>query len=41
MIALGVHASHFMDHLRDQLNLRQPFVERLLKKTSASLFTVA
>lgn len=41
MIALGVHASHFMDHLRDPLNLRQPFVERLLKKTSASLFTVA
>lgn len=41
MIALGVHASHFMDHLRDPLNLRQPFVERLLKKTNASLFTVA
>ncbi|MBI3991901.1 MAG: universal stress protein [Candidatus Lambdaproteobacteria bacterium] len=41
MIALGVHAAHFMDHLRDPLGLRRMPVENLLHATRASLFTVS
>lgn len=41
MIALGVHTGRFLDQLRDPLNLKKPFVERLLNKTKASLFTMS
>ena len=41
MIALGVHPTHFMDHLRDPLGMGRLPVENLLLATRASLFTVS
>ena len=38
-IALGMHPEHFMDKLRDPLQLKTPPVEQLLADTDCALFT--
>jgi nucleotide-binding universal stress UspA family protein len=40
VLALGIHREHFLDRLRDPLNIRQNFARRLLSGMTASLFVV-
>jgi nucleotide-binding universal stress UspA family protein len=40
VLALGIHREHFLDRLRDPLNIRQNFARRLLGSMAASLFVV-
>lgn len=40
LLAIGIHESHFLTRLRDVMNLRDPFADKLLRGMKASLFTV-